>query len=75
VCVMIIVQRDSKLFQVVLALSSASSFASLLNSWKQQCNKNRNDCNHDKKFDQRESTTEPTVPFHCVGFPVGELAG
>ena len=53
---LIVMQSQSDLFQVVLALSSSSRLARLLNGWQQQRNKNCDDRNDDEEFDQREST-------------------
>ena len=54
--VMVIVAGESNLLEIVFALRAAGGFASLLDSRQQQRDKDRNDCDHDEKFDQREST-------------------
>jgi hypothetical protein len=53
---MVIVAGESNLLEIVFALRTAGGFASLLDSRQQQRDKDRNDCDHDEKFDQREST-------------------
>jgi hypothetical protein len=42
---------QSQLLQIILALSSASGFASLLDRRKQQRNQNGDDGNHHQQFD------------------------
>ena len=54
--VMVIVAGESNLLEIVLALRAAGGFASLLDSRQEQCHKDRNDCDHDEKFNQRETT-------------------
>ena len=54
---MVVVQRQTHLFHIVLALSSASGFASLLYRWEQQSNQYGDDRNHHQEFDQRKCTT------------------
>jgi hypothetical protein len=53
---MVIVAGESNLLEIVFALRAAGGFASLLDSRQQQRDKDRNDCDHDEKFDQRETT-------------------
>jgi hypothetical protein len=57
---MIIVKRQTKLLQIVLTLCPASGLSRLLYGWKQQSDQNRNDCNNDEQFNQREPSTSET---------------
>ena len=52
VCVQVVVQSSAQLLQVVFAGGAASSFASLLNSWQQQSDKNRNDRDDYQQFNK-----------------------
>ena len=52
--VVVVVQGDTELLQIVLALCSASCLASLLNSRQQQCNQDRDDRDHNQQLDQGE---------------------
>ena len=52
---MVVVQSQSQLFEIVLALSAASRFASLLNGRQEQGNKNGDDRNDDQEFNECES--------------------
>lgn len=56
--IMIIVHGQPDLLQVVLALSSTGSFASLLNGGKQKGDQNGNDGNHHQEFDQSKTSTQ-----------------
>ena len=60
--VVVVVKRQSNLFQVVLALRPTSSLTRLLNGGKKQGNQDRNNCDHDQQFDQCES--DPLLLFH-----------
>ena len=57
--VVVVMQCESDLLHVVLALSSSSRFTGLLHGRQQQGNQNRNDRNHDQQFNQRKSL-QPT---------------
>ena len=50
--VVVVVERKSELFEVVAALRSPSRLTSLLNRRKKQRDQNRDDRNHDQKFDE-----------------------
>ncbi len=52
---LVIGQGQSNLLEIVLALTSAGGFASLLDRREQECNKDRDDRDHDKKFYECES--------------------
>ena len=58
--VVVIVECQSELLQVILALRTASCLASLLHCWQQQGHKNGDDRNHHQKFDQRKSAMAET---------------
>jgi hypothetical protein len=61
----IVVQREAKLHQMVLALRAAGGFTRLLHRGEQQCNQDGNDGDHDEQLDQREAAVtrrgSPTV--------------
>ncbi len=52
---MIVMQGQTPLLQVVLALSSASRFSGLLHRWQEQCDQNCDDGDHHQQFNQSES--------------------
>ena len=52
--VVIVVQSDTNLLQIVLALCSASCLTSLLNSRQQLCDQDRDDRDHNQQLDQGE---------------------
>jgi hypothetical protein len=54
--VMMVVAGEGNLLEIVLALGAAGCFTSLLDSGQEQGDKDRDDCDHDEQFDQREST-------------------
>ena len=51
----IVVQRDSKLLHLVDTRRSTCSFTSLLYRWQEEADKNADNCNDDKEFDEREA--------------------
>jgi hypothetical protein len=53
---MVIVNGQSQLHEMILALRPPRCFSSLLYRRQQESNKNCDDRNHDKQFDEREST-------------------
>jgi hypothetical protein len=53
---MVVVAGESNLLEIVLALGAAGCFTSLLDSGQEQSDKDRNDCDHDQEFNQRETT-------------------
>ena len=52
--------RQSKLFQVVLALRPASRLTRLLDGWQQQSNQHRDDRDDDQQLNQRKATPRAT---------------
>ena len=58
--VVIVVQRQTDLLEVVLALRASSRLARLLHSRQQNRDQNRDNENHDQQFDEGESTAALT---------------
>jgi hypothetical protein len=58
----IVVHGECKLANVVAALHSTSRLASRLYRGQQQPNKNANDGNHDKEFNESEGAAWPEIP-------------
>ena len=58
--VMVVVQSQTNLLQIVLALRPASRLTSLLNSRQQQRHQNGNDRDHHQQLNQRK-TSAPTI--------------
>ena len=56
-CVVVVVECDAPLFQIVLALGAASSFAGLLYGRQKQRHQNRDDRDHNQQLNQRERAT------------------
>lgn len=54
-CFCVLVKSQSNLLQVITTLHPPGDFAALLNSWQEQGNQDRNNRDHNKKFDQREA--------------------
>ena len=52
--IVIVVQRQTHLLQIVFALSTTGSFASLLNGRQQQGDQNRNDGDYHQQFNERK---------------------
>jgi len=50
----VVVDRQTQLLQIVLALAAAGSLAGLLNCRQQQGNQNCDDRDHHQQFDQRK---------------------
>ena len=50
--VMMLMKRDAKLVQIVLALGAAGGFASRLHGRQQQRDKNTDDCDHYQQLDK-----------------------
>jgi hypothetical protein len=62
------VERKAQLFQIVLALSAASSLAGLLYGRQQQCDQNRDDGDDDQQFNQRKpagTLKKPPISNGC----------
>ena len=53
--IVVAVKGDADLFQRIFALRPSGGFASLLNGWQQQGDKDRNNRNHDEQFNQCKS--------------------
>jgi hypothetical protein len=60
--VVVVVQRESKLPQVILALRAASGLSGGLHGRQEQCHKHPDNRNHDQQFDERKRT--PPGPLH-----------
>ena len=58
---MVVVTRETQLFQVVLALGTTGSFTRLLDGWQQQCHQNRDNRDYNQQFDKRESAIQRTL--------------
>jgi len=53
--VVVVVQREAKLFQIVQALRPPSRFAHMLHRRQQQRHKDADDRNRDQQLDERET--------------------
>lgn len=53
----VIVQSQSDVLHLAAALSHSSGFAGLLDGWQKERNQDRNDGDHDEKFNQSEAAT------------------
>lgn len=60
----VIVQRKTNLFEIILTLGPASSRASLLDGRQKQSDKNCNNGNHDKQFNQSKPGALALCTFH-----------
>ena len=54
---LVVVQRQSQLLEIVLALAAASGLAGGLHGRQKQRHQNGDDGNHDQQLDQRESAS------------------
>jgi hypothetical protein len=61
---MVVVQRESELLEVVLALRATGGLPRLLYSRQEQRNQNGYNRNHDQQLDQRESAPAPHRSMH-----------
>jgi hypothetical protein len=52
-----VVDAEAQLLQIVFALSTASGLASLLHSWQEQRDQDRDDRDYYQQFDQSETFT------------------
>ena len=57
---MVIMHRQTNLFEIVLALRSTGSFTGLLDGGQQQGDENGDDRNHHQQFDQGKRSTWST---------------
>jgi hypothetical protein len=71
--IVLVVKRQAKLLQMILALRPASGLTSLLHGGQQKRYKNGNDGNHDKEFDQCKAVMATNAGFHFVVFQVAGL--
>jgi len=70
----VLVQRQCDLFEIVLALRPPSRLARVLHSRQQERNENRNNGDHDKQFDERESTSLQLLGrFHSMPLGIAEF--
>lgn len=53
---LVVVQRETDLLEMILALRAACSFARLLHGRQEQGDQDGNNSNHHQKFDEREAT-------------------
>ena len=66
--VVIVVQCQTKLFDVVLTGRTTGGFTSLLDGGEQQSNKNCDDRDHNKQLDEGEPSAQTGSPNHVGGF-------
>ena len=64
--IMVVMKGQADLLEIVLTLSASGSFSCLLNGRQQQSNQDCYDGDHDKQFNQRESSN--SVSSHLAAF-------